>query len=818
MKQPMAGVAALFALGIAIGRYIPASPIWVTAAALVSAIAALPGFRHPASWLTASLILAGWANLSGQTCPISPADLRETTSEADQLVTLHGTLRETPQLRLQGIAARRTTNSHAVLDTEIAEHPDGRRIAVAGPVLVSTPGKPDAVFFAGRRIAVSGILRRPPTPVAPGLFNYRAYLADRGIHRELRAPSATDWHLLEPQDGARPPWADRFQDWARATLARGLPEEDDELRLLWAMTLGWKTAMVDEVEEPFLRSGTMHVFAISGLHVALIANVLVQALRLFLIPRFLAGLIALPTIWLYIAATGWQSSAVRSGVMSSIVIASWMCCRPVDVLNSLATAAFGVLAWDPAQLFQAGFQLSFAVVAAIGLLVPQFEQRLQGLVAVDPFLAPDLVPGWRRAIARIGQKILTDLSVSVAAWIGSVPLSAWHFHLLTPSGLIANLFVVPLSSFALASSLASLACGHWLPWMGSCFNHGAWFWMAGMLEVSRQCAAMPYGCWQVASPPGSFLALSYLLLLVAAGRLWQIPRWRLPSGFATAGLVAATVLEWQWGHVETRIGVLGLRGGHSVCVQTRHGTSLIDAGDEPGARSVVHPYLRTLGVNRLEDLWLSHGDIRHVGGTYELLGRYPTKRVGIGPLRFRSTAYRALVTSLQTNASQHLLTVRDGESYGAWQILHPATSDAFSLADDGSLVLALGESPNRVLVVGDLGRSGQEALMQRHPDLRAEIVISGIPTRGEPMCDALLDQLAPRLVVIVDAGQPATARASAACKVRLRSKPLRVWFVSESGNVELRQIRGEWEMRDAEGQRVFGPQFLTNPGSLPVTR
>lgn len=818
MKQPMAGVAALFALGIAIGRYIPASPIWVTAAALLAAIASLPGFRQPASWLTACLILAGWADLAGQTRLISPADLRESTSETDHLVTLHGTLRETPQLRLHGIAARRATNSHAVLDAHEVEHPDGRRIAVAGAVLVSTPGQPDVAFFAGRRIAVSGILRRPSTPLAPGLFNYRAYLADRGIHRELRAPASSDWRLLEPEDGARPPWADRFQDWARATLARGLPEEDDALRLLWAMTLGWKTAMVDEVEEPFLRTGTMHVFAISGLHVALIANVLVQALRLFLIPRFLAGLIALPTIWLYIAATGWQSSAVRSGVMSTIVIASWICCRPIDVLNSLATAAFGVLAWDPSQLFQAGFQLSFAVVASIGLLVPQVDQRLQGLIAVDPFLPPDLVPRWRRVMARIGQRILTDLSVSVAAWIGSVPLSAWHFHLLTPSGLVANLFVVPLSSFALASSLASLACGDWLPWMGTCFNHGAWFWMAGMLEVSVRCAAMPYGCWQVASPPGSLLALSYLLLLVAAGRLWRIPRWRLPAGFATAGLVAATVLEWQWGQVESRIGVLGLRGGHSVCVQTRYGTSLIDAGDEPGARSVVHPYLRTRGVNRLEDLWLSHGDIRHVGGTFELLRRYPIERIDIGPLRFRSSAYRALVASLQTNAIQHLQSVRDGESFGAWQILHPATSDAFSLADDGSLVLAMGESPNRVLVLGDLGRAGQEALMRRHPDLRAEIVISGVPTRGEPLCDALVDQLAPRLVVIVDAAQPATARASSDCKARLKSKPLLAWFVSESGNVELRRIRGRWEMCNAEGERVFGPQFLTKPGSLPVTR
>jgi ComEC/Rec2-related protein len=814
MKQPMAGVAILFALGIGVGHFVPASPLGVAAAAWLAASVSLLGRRHVAGWLAVSLVLAGWADYAHQTAVVSPFDLRETTSEQDQLVTLHGTLRETPQLRLQGIATKRSTNAYAILDAHLALRPDGRVTRVTGPVLVSTPGQPDAGFHAGRRVAVSGVLRLPPLPQAPRLFNYREHLALRGVHRELRAPSYQDWQLLDPEAATHLPWADRFQTWARETLARGSPEEDDALRLLWAMTLGWKTALVDEVEEPFLRSGTMHVFAISGLHVALIVNVLVQALRLLLVPRFLAGILVLPTIWLYVAATGWQSSAVRSAVMSSILLASWMCSRPVDLLNSLATAAFGVLAWDPSQLFQAGFQLSFAVVAAIGLLVPQFEARLRGFSTIDPFLADDAVPTWRRTLDKCVRWIGMHLSVSVAAWIGSVPLSASYFHLVTFSGLAANLVVVPLSSFALASSLASLACGHWLPSIGECFNHGAWFWMAGMLNVSRWCADLPYGCLQVPSPSPALIALAYGTLVLVTRPWWKEPQRRLPIAVSIVGLVGVVAVEGWFGRHDLRIGVLAMRGGHSICVQAPHGTSVLDAGDAPGARTLVHPYLRTLGVNRVQDLWLSHGDVRHVGGVPELVQRYAPQAVVIGPGRFRSTPYRGIVEALRTNTPHLLRTAHDGVRIGPWNVLHPAVGDNFSQADDASLVLQFPDaSGHGLLVMGDLGRPGQETFMRRHPKVRADVVICGLPTRGEPLCDGLLDQLQPRLVIVADASSPATARATAQCQARIRARAVPVWFTSESGSLELEQVRGRWTIQDARGNQSIVPLSSSqNPG------
>src|SRR5437763_1835275 len=116
-----------------------------------------------------------------------------------------------------------------------------------------------------------------------------------------------------------------------------------------------------------MRSGTMHIFAISGLHIALIAAILVGVLRLFMLPRSACALVVLPLIWAYTGITGWQASAIRSTIMTSVVVAGWLIHRPSNLLNSLAGAALIILIWDPQQLFRAGFQLSFLV--ALSLIV-----------------------------------------------------------------------------------------------------------------------------------------------------------------------------------------------------------------------------------------------------------------------------------------------------------------------------------------------------------------------------------------------------------------------------------------------------------------
>jgi competence protein ComEC len=289
----------------------------------------------------------------------------------------------------------------------------------------------------------------------------------------------------------KPPLADQFCEWAQRTLARGLPAEDQSLRLLWAMVLGWKTALTPEVAEPFMQSGTLHIFAISGLHIALISDILIRLLRVWRMPRALSGLIAIPLIWFYTGATGWQSSAIRSTVMMSIVIAGWALERPSNLLNSLAAAGLIILAWDPTQLFQASFQLSFFVVLGLALIVPPLECARRKLLQPDPLLPPELRPPWQQRLDRPLRWVSTSLATSLAAWLGSMPLIAYYFYMVTPGSLLANMLIVPLSSLALMSSLGAIICGDWLPFLTELFNNSSWLWMQWMIRLSQWFAGLP---------------------------------------------------------------------------------------------------------------------------------------------------------------------------------------------------------------------------------------------------------------------------------------------------------------------------------------
>src|SRR5262249_25954488 len=157
--------------------------------------------------------------------------------------------------------------------------------------------------------------------------------------------------------------------------------------------------------------------------------------------------------------------------------AGWSLRRPSELVNSLAASAFIILAWDPQQLFQASFQLSFAVVLSLALITPPLERWRRRWDTPEPMQPAKLRPRWRHWVRGSLDYLLGSLEVSLAAWLGSLPLIAWYFHLFTPASLPANLVVVPLSSAALACNMGTLCAGGWLPGATVLLNHAAWFFM-----------------------------------------------------------------------------------------------------------------------------------------------------------------------------------------------------------------------------------------------------------------------------------------------------------------------------------------------------
>jgi len=658
-----------------------------------------------------------------------------------------------------------------------------------------------AGYFAGQTVEIVGVIAQPSAPVAEGLLDYQTYLRRQGIYFSLKAHAPDDWKLLSTNTAR--PVSDRFLAWSQATLARGLPDVDEPLKLLWAMTLGWRPALTSEVSAPFMQSGTMHIFAISGLHIALIAGILVAILRAMQLPRFWCGVAIIPLIWFYTAATGWQPSAIRSTIMMSIVIGGWMLKRPGDLLNSLAAAGLVILVGDPLQLFQASFQLSFFVVLSIALFMPPLEKLRDRLLATDPLLPCKLIPRWRRWLNAVGRVVLTSAAVSFAAWLGSWPLCAYYFHLFSPVTLLANLLVVPASSAALACNLGSLVCGGWLPWATELFNYSGWFWMKLMVGISHAVIKLPQAYFYVRGPTAMDFMIYYGVLFAVLSGVAFNQRWRLPAVVGVVLIMGFYGWSWHQARQTTTLTVLPLNGGHAVFVQAgkASGNLLVDCGDTNSVEFITQPFLHGKGVNHLARLALTHGDLRDLGGALAVCDAFSVDAVFTSLVRFRSPVYRQTLSVLDRQPQRHR-EVEPGGSIGNWQVLYPAATNHFPQADDNSLVL-LGEIHGlRILLLSDLGRPGQEMLLNGTNDLRADIVVAGLPDKSQPLGNGLLESIRPRVIIVADSDFPATRRAGQALKERLESAGIPVFYTRQTGAVAIIVTPGRWDLRTMAGQEI----------------
>jgi ComEC/Rec2-related protein len=801
MKRPLLPVALCYVGGLLLAEAVQPPLLPLFSGTFLLLLGALWWSRARPFLLWPLLIAVGWTNLVSRTAVISPQDLRLVIGTEPALVTVRGKLEETPSLRQYERAGEVTSRALVPLRVSALARNEQWQPA-AGRVMVTTATALPTEFFAGREVEITGVLARPATPIAPGLFDYRSYLTRKGIYYQLRADGVSDWRGVDSNTN-HPPFTDRFLAWAQGTLARGLPVEDEPLRLMWAMTLGWKTALSGEINEPFMRSGTMHIFAISGLHIALIAGILVALLRVVRIPRVWCGLVVIPLIWFYTAATGWQSSAVRSTVMMTIIVGGWSLRRPTDLLNSLAAAGFVILLWDPQQLFQASFQLSFFVVLSIALFMPPLEKLFDRWLAVDPLLAPEVMTRGQRFRRWCAKWVAASGVTSLAAWLGSLPLSAYYFHLFSPVTLLANLVIVPLSSLALACNLGGLICGGWLPVVTELFNNAGWFLMLLMVTLSRWATELPGAYYYVPSPSAfTFVAYYGLLIGTMTGWLWKREqRWRTVAG------ILLVALFYGWRGFNTRqdveLTVLPLSGGHAEYLEARGTTRdwLMDCGNTNSFEFVVQPFLRSKGVNQLPRLLLTHGDLNHVGAAGLVATEFQCHNLYASSFRFRSPTYRRLLADLQ-NPPHQLQIVNRGDPAIPWQVLHPAAADQFPQGDDGALV-RLGEFHGvRVLLLSDLGRNGQNLLLDRTNDLRADIVVSGIPTQTDPLCEALLNAVRPRVIIVADSDLPATARASERLKERLARRKVAVLHTRDTGAVTISLRPTACEIKTANHQRL----------------
>ena len=367
---------------------------------------------------------------------------------------------------------------------EWASHPP-REVTVTVDVMQVFPGAPGSRSLTGtgtidpatadetlrgRRIAFSVIRRLGPPPQRAGIYRlqgvleplppdgtgFNDYLANLGVRQRLSRARVL---AVVESPGPFQQFCVAMDRRLQAILGVGLADQPAPRSLYLAMLLGEKAVLSPDQQNAFVRSGTFHIFSISGLHVGLISLALQALLRMLRVPRAVAMGITLPVLWLYVQITGGSSPALRSFLMVACLLSAKVLRLPGNAFSALTLSALAILLIDPLQLFSTGFQMSYAVVAALLLMGTPLSQRW--LARWQPFslLPPVNWRWWHKRIDWLGRKLIAMLATGWTAFLASAPAGIGFFSLFSPGSLVANLVIVPLSSVVIYTGFLSLVAG-----------------------------------------------------------------------------------------------------------------------------------------------------------------------------------------------------------------------------------------------------------------------------------------------------------------------------------------------------------------------
>jgi competence protein ComEC len=332
--------------------------------------------------------------------------------------------------------------------------------------------------------------------------------------------------------------------------------------------------------------------------------------------------------------------------------------------------------------------------------------------------------------------------------------------------------------------------------------------MSAMTWVSEFAAKIPGAFFYVPAPSWPAVAIYYAVLIGGLSGWLFAPGRRIWSAMGLVLIVAGCAWHWQSTRDEIKLTILPLKGGHAVFADAagQKNDWLVDCGDEKAVDFTLKPFLRAQGVNRVSRLALTHGEVRSCGGAERLDQLFGIGEIYTSPVHFRSAAYQKTIAGFESPPARRRI-IQQGGTAGCWQVLHPGAADNFAQADDAALVLVGNFNGTRVLLLSDLGRKGQSALLSSTNNLRADVVIAGLPTAGEPLCDALLDAIQPRVIVVADSEFPATRRAGRELKARLGERNVPVIYTRTADAVTLVARIGGWELQTRDGQK-----FQNRPG------
>jgi competence protein ComEC len=549
----------------------------------------------------------------------------------------------------------------------------------------------------GDRLEIKGNLKPPNKPGNPGEFDYASYLAHNHIYYLLAVEDRNNLRVVS-REGAINSWINTYRIKGEKLINSVLPRQ--EAAVLLGMLLGQKENIESKQYSDFQKTGIVHIFAVSGLHVGFLLLLSVWFCSFFSLSRRSKFLIGISLMLVYGTIVGWPISVTRATIMATLGLLAYYMGRENTLLNSMGLAGTIILLIDPLALFKISFQLSFMAT--------------WGLIYLFPLIRKNL--GYQ-------SRILDLALIPFCAQIAVLPLIAFHFNLFTPVSILSNIIITYLAGAVVIMGFVAFIFSALVPLIASFFLYPAGLIIELILLIADFLPDLPGSFLWVATPGFIMIFIYYCGLLVITCSLTGVIKKRfivpgmlimmifivyisIPAGIINRGIMEVVFID--------------VGQGDGILLKTPEGKFiLIDGGgsdfSDVGSRKVL-PYLHHRGIRHLFMVINTHPDTDHLAGLEKVVEEIPAKYIGIPASLFQSERYQNLkqlanakaIPIVPLSSGQEINIEKDTEII----IMYPPGEECITEEfNDQSIVLQGQYNKFSFLLTGDLENQGLHNLM-----------------------------------------------------------------------------------------------------------
>ncbi len=655
------------------------------------------------------------------------------------------------------------------LKAEIIES-DDIVLSANGTVLLHLYGSDNFKYNYGEKLQLSGVIVEPRGKRNPGGFDYRFHLQGQGIGAIIYADTSAVNYSGNTDGFALTTVAIELRSRMENYITEQLPSPSAEL--LIAVLFGKRDQLPEDVSQSFQRAGVGHLMAVSGLHVGLVAAMLLGLWKILGLRGKLPVALAIILIFVYAWLTGMRPSTLRAALMVSAALIAVLLDRERDIPISIAFAALFTLFINPLLLFNIGFQLSYTATLALVYLYKPIELLLTNL--------------------RVPKILKPLLCVTITAQTGVLPLCLYYFQHIPTGAIIFNLFLLPLIPIVVGLGLAGAVTSLLSSFFGSLF-----LWASRpVLELMIMVTSLSNNSFFYipVKPPGVAIMTSYYLLLTIIALTyysWQRDeaendgitfitylrkrylqffnrRKDLLKTATILLLLVALFTVWLGiiipGEQILTVTFIDVGQGASALIETHCGLIiLVDAGGSPAFKGdvgavgekVIMPLLRHKGISSIDLAIITHPHEDHYGGFLPIVDNLAIDLMLISPVQGGAELYDELLvraagrgTVIQDTWAGQFWHCGEGimlEIIGPPEELYRGTS---SDLNNNSVVFLLHYGEISMLLTGDIEDTAVERLIGSGSNLQASVF--QVPHHGGYLgaIEQLLEAVMPEIAVI----------------------------------------------------------------------